>query len=90
MERDVIEIAPLAFMRGRTLDHAFVIFDEAQNATPVQMMMLLTRLGKHSKIVITGDMSQTDLPDVQKSGLEDEAKALIHAGFSAGAEATKQ
>ncbi|MCK6439643.1 MAG: PhoH family protein [Planctomycetes bacterium] len=76
IERDVIEIAPLAYMRGRTLDHAFVIFDEAQNSTPKQMLMLLTRLGKKSKIVITGDVTQTDLPYHQQSGLEDAVKRL--------------
>ncbi|MCC6465216.1 MAG: PhoH family protein [Planctomycetes bacterium] len=71
IERDVIEIAPLAFMRGRTLDKAFILLDEAQNTTPKQMLMFLTRLGRRSKAVITGDLSQTDLPDRQKSGLAD-------------------
>ncbi len=69
MENRVIEIAPLAFMRGRTLDHAFIILDEAQNATPLQLKMFLTRLGPSAKCVITGDMSQIDLPHNQKSGL---------------------
>ncbi len=64
-----IEIAPLAFMRGRTLSHAFVILDEAQNTTPAQMKMLLTRLGEGSRMVITGDPSQTDLPPGVASGL---------------------
>ena len=66
-----IEIAPLAFMRGRTLSDAFVIIDEAQNTTPVQMKMVLTRLGQDSRMVITGDMSQVDLPSGQQSGLAD-------------------
>ena len=69
METGVIEVAPLAYMRGRTLNGAFVILDEAQNTTPAQMKMFLTRLGFGSKIVVTGDMSQVDLPDRQESGL---------------------
>lgn len=69
LEYGVIEIAPLAFMRGRTLDKAFVILDEAQNATTMQMKMFLTRMGMTAKFVITGDMSQVDLPRQQKSGL---------------------
>ena len=69
LEHGVIEIAPLAFMRGRTLDKAFVILDEAQNATIMQMKMFLTRMGTSAKFVITGDMSQVDLPSKQKSGL---------------------
>ena len=69
MERDVIEVAPLAFMRGRTLNHAFVILDEAQNTTPKQMKMFLTRLGHHARAVITGDITQVDLPDRTPSGL---------------------
>lgn len=69
MEEGVIEIAPLAFMRGRTLDKAFVILDEAQNATRMQMKMFLTRMGRAAKFVITGDTSQIDLPDKQPSGL---------------------
>jgi phosphate starvation-inducible PhoH-like protein len=69
LEFGVIEIAPLAFMRGRTLDKAFVILDEAQNATSMQMKMFLTRMGTSAKFVITGDMSQVDLPYRQKSGL---------------------
>ncbi|WP_414564074.1 MULTISPECIES: PhoH family protein [unclassified Anabaena] len=69
MERGVIEVAPLAYMRGRTLNHAFVIVDEAQNTTPAQMKMVLTRLGFRSRMVITGDTTQTDLPLNQKSGL---------------------
>ncbi len=69
MERGTIEIAPLAYMRGRTLDDSFIILDEAQNTTPEQMKMFLTRLGFNSKVVVTGDLSQTDLPDGKKSGL---------------------
>ena len=68
-EKNVIEIAPLAYMRGRTLDDSFIILDEAQNTTPEQMKMFLTRLGYNSKAVITGDLSQTDLPRGIKSGL---------------------
>lgn len=75
-ERQALEIAPLAFMRGRTLNHAFVILDEAQNATPEQMKMLLTRLGFGSKAVITGDVSQIDLPKGQQSGLIDAQEVL--------------
>jgi phosphate starvation-inducible PhoH-like protein len=77
IESGVIEIAPLAFMRGRTLANAFVILDEAQNTTPMQMKMFLTRLGENSKMVVTGDPSQIDLPPGVKSGL-DEAVALLH------------
>ncbi|MPN45369.1 PhoH-like protein [bioreactor metagenome] len=69
LERGTIEVAPLAFMRGRTLDNAFIILDEAQNTTPEQMKMFLTRLGFGSKAVVTGDLTQTDLPDKKKSGL---------------------
>lgn len=68
-ERGCIEVAPLAYMRGRTLDNAFIILDEAQNTTNEQMKMFLTRLGFNSKIVITGDITQIDLPDNRKSGL---------------------
>ena len=71
-----IEIAPLAFMRGRTLAHCYVILDEAQNTTPMQMRMFLTRLGEGSRMVITGDPSQTDLPNNQKSGLNDAVETL--------------
>jgi phosphate starvation-inducible PhoH-like protein len=70
MEREIIEVAPLAYMRGRTLNNAFIIVDEAQNTTPAQMKMVLTRLGFNSRMVITGDVTQTDLPPYQKSGLE--------------------
>ncbi|MBW4478851.1 MAG: PhoH family protein [Tolypothrix brevis GSE-NOS-MK-07-07A] len=69
MERGVIEVAPLAYMRGRTLNNAFIIVDEAQNTTPAQMKMVLTRLGFHSRMVITGDITQTDLLPHQESGL---------------------
>ena len=69
LERGLIEVAPLAFMRGRTLDNAFIILDEAQNTTKEQMKMFLTRLGFGSKAVVTGDLTQTDLPDNKKSGL---------------------
>ena len=71
-----IEIAPLAFMRGRTLSDSYVIIDEAQNTTPVQMKMVLTRLGQGSRMVITGDLSQIDLPDNQPSGLADAVDRL--------------
>ena len=82
VERDlttaVIEIAPLAFMRGRTLAHSFVILDEAQNTTAMQMKMFLTRIGEGSKMVITGDPSQIDLPPGQKSGLEEAVSLLAN------------
>jgi phosphate starvation-inducible PhoH-like protein len=71
-----IEIAPIAFMRGRTLSQSYVIIDEAQNTTPVQMKMVLTRLGDDSRMVITGDLSQVDLPHGQRSGLEDAVSIL--------------
>jgi phosphate starvation-inducible PhoH-like protein len=76
LESGEIEIAPLAFMRGRTLSHCFVILDEAQNTTPMQMRMFLTRLGEGSRMVITGDPSQTDLPGGQRSGLADAVETL--------------
>ncbi|MGY0197099.1 PhoH family protein [Leptothrix sp. BB-4] len=75
-EKGLIEIAPLAFMRGRTLNHAFVILDEAQNTTPEQMKMFLTRIGFGSRAVVTGDISQIDLPKGSKSGLVDAAQVL--------------
>jgi phosphate starvation-inducible PhoH-like protein len=75
-EKGTLEIAPLAFMRGRTLNHAFVILDEAQNTTPEQMKMFLTRIGFGSKAVVTGDVSQIDLPKGQKSGLIDAERVL--------------
>lgn len=76
MERGSIEIAPLAYMRGRTLSNAFIILDEAQNTTREQMKMFLTRLGDGSKMVITGDITQTDLPEGKKSGLTQAIKIL--------------
>ena len=76
MEREIIEIAPLAYMRGRTLDDAFVILDEAQNTTIMQMKMFLTRLGFNSKMIVNGDISQTDLPRNVKSGLIDAQEKL--------------
>ncbi len=76
VEKQVIEVAPLAYMRGRTLDDSFIILDEAQNATPEQMKMFLTRLGFRSKAVVTGDLTQTDLPSGQKSGLAMAVKIL--------------
>ncbi|MGI6403700.1 MAG: PhoH family protein [Oscillospiraceae bacterium] len=78
MERGNIEIAPLAYMRGRTLDDSYIILDEAQNTTHEQMKMFLTRLGTGSKAVITGDVTQIDLPDPKKSGLTEAAKVLRH------------
>ncbi len=69
LETNVVEIVPLAYMRGRTLNHAFVIMDEAQNATEAQMKMFLTRMGEHSRVVVTGDETQIDLPPKQRSGL---------------------
>ncbi|MGB3719132.1 MAG: PhoH family protein [Hyphomicrobiaceae bacterium] len=76
METGTIEIAPLAFMRGRTLANAYIILDEAQNTTSMQMKMFLTRLGENSKMVITGDPSQIDLPPGQKSGLDEAVRLL--------------
>ena len=76
LERGTIEVAPLAFMRGRTLNDAFVILDEAQNTTPQQMKMFLTRLGFGSKMVVTGDATQVDLPRGKTSGLDDAQQAL--------------
>ena len=78
MERGIIEIAPLAYMRGRTLNHAFIILDEAQNSTTEQMFMFLTRLGLGSKAVITGDETQVDLPPQKQSGLIEAHRALKH------------
>ncbi len=76
LERGNIEIAPLAYMRGRTLDDSFIILDEAQNTTPEQMKMFLTRLGFNSKMVVTGDVTQVDLPGSSKSGLKEVMKVL--------------
>ncbi|HUR88705.1 MAG TPA: PhoH family protein [Ramlibacter sp.] len=87
-ERNALEIAPLAFMRGRTLNHAFVILDEAQNTTPEQMKMFLTRIGFGSKCVVTGDVSQIDLPKGQLSGLVEaehilrRVKGIAHTRFT--------
>lgn len=71
LEKQLIEVAPLAYMRGRTLDDAFIILDEAQNTSPEQMKMFLTRMGAGSKVVVTGDITQIDLPDKARSGLVD-------------------
>ena len=76
MENNVIEIAPLAYMRGRTLNNAFILLDEAQNTTPMQIKMFLTRMGPQSKVIITGDISQIDLPKKQKSGLIEATQIL--------------
>ena len=76
MSTRTIEIAPLAYMRGRTLDHAFIILDEAQNATDLQLKMFLTRIGSNAKAIITGDMTQVDLPRNQRSGLEKAVRIL--------------
>ncbi|MEO6915780.1 MAG: PhoH family protein [Chitinophagaceae bacterium] len=76
MSTRTIEIAPLAYMRGRTLDHAFIILDEAQNATDLQIKMFLTRIGPNAKAIITGDMTQVDLPKNQRSGLEKAVRIL--------------
>lgn len=76
MEKGLIEVAPLAYMRGRTLDNAFIILDEAQNTTPEQMKMFLTRIGYGSKAIVTGDITQIDLPGDKRSGLKEAAKIL--------------
>ena len=76
LEKNIIEIVPLAYMRGRTLNNAFVILDEAQNATTTQMKMFLTRLGPNSKAIITGDVTQIDLPKKENSGLIQVEKIL--------------
>ena len=82
-EKEAIEVVPLAYMRGRTLDNAFIILDEAQNTTREQMKMFLTRLGDNSKMVVTGDITQIDLPDGKKSGLEHAVSVLENvAGIS--------
>jgi len=78
ISKNVIEIIPLAFMRGRSLNDSFIIMDEAQNSTPDQMKMLLTRMGFGSKIIVTGDITQVDLPDKQESGLVNAEKKLSH------------
>ena len=76
LERGTVEVAPLAYMRGRTLSDSFIILDEAQNTTSEQMKMFLTRLGFHSKVVVTGDVTQTDLPAGKKSGLTEALEIL--------------
>ncbi|MBL7841307.1 MAG: PhoH family protein [Cyclobacteriaceae bacterium] len=76
MEREIIEIAPLAYMRGRTLNNAFILLDEGQNTTPMQMKMFLTRMGPESKMIVTGDVSQVDLPANQRSGLKEATRIL--------------
>ena len=88
-ERGDIEVAPLAYMRGRTLDDSFIILDEAQNTTGEQMKMFLTRLGFNSKAVVTGDVTQIDLPDGKRSGLKETVKVLrgiddIHIHYLTG------
>ena len=75
-EKEVIEVVPLAYMRGRTLDNSFIILDEAQNTTPEQMKMFLTRMGFGSKVVVTGDVTQIDLPRGKKSGLVEASKVI--------------
>ncbi|MBD2692859.1 PhoH family protein [Anabaena catenula] len=90
IERGVIEVAPLAYMRGRTLSNAFVIVDEAQNTTPAQMKMVLTRLGFGSRMVITGDITQTDLPINQQSGLSIALQILKHVEGIAFCEFTQK
>lgn len=89
MERGIIEVAPLAYMRGRTLNNAFVILDEAQNTTPSQMKMVLTRLGFRSRMVVTGDTTQTDLPSHQQSGLAAAKRILKNVDGIAFCELTK-
>jgi phosphate starvation-inducible PhoH-like protein len=88
MEADIVEIVPLAFMRGRTLNQTFIILDEAQNTTITQMKMLLTRMGEGSKIVVTGDSTQTDLPPNITSGLDDAILRLSSIEGVAGVELT--
>ncbi|MHB1697851.1 MAG: PhoH family protein, partial [bacterium] len=78
IETDIIEVAPIAFMRGRTLNNSFIILDEAQNATNEQMKMMLTRIGTGSKIVVNGDITQTDLPHDKESGLITASKILMN------------
>ena len=84
LEKGEIEVAPLAFMRGRTLSNAFVILDEAQNTTAVQMKMFLTRLGSNSSMVITGDLSQVDLPHGVRSGLREQIFCALFSFGGAG------
>lgn len=89
MERGIIEVVPLAYMRGRTLNNAFVILDEAQNTTPAQMKMALTRLGFNSRMVVTGDITQTDLPNHQHSGLSVATRILKNVEGIAFCQLTK-
>ena len=89
-ERGVIEVAPLAYMRGRTLNNAFIILDEGQNSTSEQMFMFLTRLGFNSKAVVTGDITQIDLPSQKQSGLVEAARALRHTEGVAVVELVKK
>ena len=88
LERGVIEVAPLAFMRGRTLNDSFIILDEAQNTTPEQMKMFLTRLGFNSKVVVTGDITQVDLPRDQASGLQRRRRRSSTASRTSGSSAS--
>ena len=76
MEKGLIEVAPLAYMRGRTLENAYIILDEAQNTTPAQMKMFLTRFGAGSKVIVTGDVTQIDLPSGKRSGLIEAQRVL--------------
>lgn len=78
MEREIIEIAPLAYMRGRTLNNAYILLDEGQNTTPMQMKMFLTRMGPESKMIVTGDISQVDVPSNQRSGLKEATRILAN------------
>ncbi|MBO3700198.1 PhoH family protein [Roseivirga sp. E12] len=87
-EHNIIEIAPLAYMRGRTLNNAFVLLDEAQNTTAMQMKMFLTRMGPNSKVIVTGDRSQVDLPHHQKSGLSESVRLLSNVKGIATVELT--
>ena len=89
IERGIIEVAPIAYMRGRTLNNAFIILDEAQNTTSAQMKMVLTRLGSRSRMVVTGDVTQTDLPSYQESGLAMAEKILKNVDGIAFCELTK-
>ncbi|MEM9447208.1 MAG: PhoH family protein [Cyanobacteria bacterium P01_E01_bin.6] len=89
IERGIIEVAPLAYMRGRTLNNSFIILDEAQNTTPAQMKMMLTRLGSRSRMVVTGDVTQTDLPSYQESGLAMAERILKNVKGIAFCEFTK-
>lgn len=89
LERGIIEVAPIAYMRGRTLNNAFIILDEAQNTTSAQMKMVLTRLGNRSRMVVTGDVTQTDLPSYQESGLAMAERILKNIDDIAFCELTK-